>query len=204
VTDNYELVVAIRKSLREIGDYYDEALEPVKRAQGSPVKSSKTAPLPVPAHILDIRLETFNDLQYWARFALDEVRDINGNRLTIGPATTTPADLTAFISIWVDWIVTNRPEDADNLATESAKHAGALKGVVEELGSRKFTIGTCPAHGTSEQGERVPCSGNLRAVLRKDGDTLPSEVACTVDTEHRWATREWMGLGRLMLPSLTA
>jgi len=200
---NYELLGSIRRNLADIGRNYDAALEPVRRAQGSPIKSSKQAPLPVPAHILDIRLEASNDLQFWARFLLDEVRDVNGHTLTVGPASTHPKALTAFISIWADWLITNRPDDADNLATETAKHGHALRSVVEELGSRKFTIGTCPAHGTSEAGERVPCPGNLRAVLRKDGDTLPSEIACTEDAEHRWAAREWMQLGRTILAEMT-
>ena len=203
MTDHYELLGSIRRNLHDIGRHYDAALEPVRRAQGSPIKSSKQAPLPVPAHILDIRLDAYNDLQFWARFLLDEVRDVNGATITVGPVSTHPRDTAAFITIWADWLITNRPDDADNLHTESGKHAYALRGIVEELGSRKFTIGTCPAHGTSDTGERVPCDGNLRAVLRKDGDTLPSEVGCTVDPEHRWPAREWMQLGRSIRDAMT-
>jgi hypothetical protein len=204
MTDNYELVGSIRRDLQRIADNYDEALDPVRHATGSPVKGSKEPPLPVSAHILDVRAEAHRDLMFWARFLLDEVRDVNGDAITYRHGTDAIADLVAFVTVWVEWLVTNMPDDADNLATEAAQHARALRAVVEEIGARRFPIGACIEHGTSDMGERIPCPGQMRAVLRKTDDLLPSEITCSLDAEHAWPASEWLRLGRRILEGETA
>jgi hypothetical protein len=109
-----------------------------------------------------------------------------------------------FIVIWVDRIVSEFPDDADNLAREAHGHARRLRGMVMETGARRFPVGPCVEHGTSDMGERVPCTGEIWAVLRKDDDLLPSEIACSLDAEHHWAAREWMQLGRKIAKDLSA
>jgi hypothetical protein len=204
MTDNYELVGSIRRDLQRIADNYDEALDPVRRAAGSPVKGSKEPPLPVSAHILDVRADAHRDLMFWARFLLDEVRDVNGAAITYRHGTDEVASLVAFVTVWVEWLVTNMPDDADNLATEAAQHARALRAVVEEIGARRFPIGACIEHGTSDMGERIPCPGQMRAVLRKTDDLLPSEITCSLDAEHAWPASEWLRLGRRIIEGQTA
>lgn len=200
----YELTGAIRRSLMSIRDNYEAALEPAKRGHGgSTVKASKEPPMPISAHILDVRLDTFHDLHYWCSFILENMRGANGAALATHVELTIDG-MTAFVNTWADRIVTDFPDDGQNLGKEVAKHARNLSGIVQETGVRKFPIGGCPEHGTSDMGERIPCPGELRAMLRKDDDLLPSEVACSVDEEHRWAAREWMQLGRRIVTEMTA
>lgn len=202
MTDNYELVGSIRSALTKISDNYDTVLEPAKRGNGSTVKASKEPPMPISAHILDVRLETHRDLHYWCSFILDNMRGADGAALSTHVVPTIDG-MTYFIGVWTERIVTDFPDDGANLATEVGQHARNLSGLVQETGVRKFPIGGCPEHGTSDLGERVPCQGELSALLRKDDDLLPSEVACSADVEHRWPAREWMQLGRRIVTEMS-
>lgn len=199
-----ELGGNIRRDLYAISDHYDSALEPARRAAGSQVKASKEPPLPISAHILDVRMEAARDLAYWAQFLLDEVRDVNGNPLQHGPRSTDVDVLVPFVVTWVDWLIQFMPDDAENLGIDAAKHAKALRGVVGGFGSRKFPIGPCIEHGTSDMGERIPCPGQMTALLRQTDELLPSEIYCTTDAEHRWAASDWLRLGRRIIDGLSA
>jgi hypothetical protein len=171
MTHNPELAGQIRRNLYEISDYYDEALEPVRRASGSQVKVSKEPPLPISAAILDARMEAARDLAFWAWFILEEIRDINGDhmrspwRLTMTPLT--PEVLVKFIVVWVDRIVTEFPDDADNLAREVADHARDLKAIVDPQRREWVSVGYCPLT-VAKDGESVECGTRLRAVPGKD------------------------------------
>lgn len=199
-----ELAGSIRRDLYAIVDNYDAALDPARRASDSQVKASKEPPLPIGAHILDIRAEVAVDLAYWARFLLDEVRDVNGETLQHGPTSTHIDELVPFVVRWVDWLLEYLPDDAENLAADARKHARALRGVVQGLGSRKFPIGPCIEHGVSDMGERIPCPGEMTAVLRREDELLPSEIVCTVDNQHHWAASDWMRLGRRIIEGMSA
>jgi hypothetical protein len=63
-------------------------------------------------------------------------------------------------------------------------------------GARKFPVGPCTEHATSDEGERTPCTGTLTAVVRDTSAMLPSEVTCDLDPAHTFAPHEWMALGR--------
>jgi hypothetical protein len=168
MTDNYELVGSIRRDLQRIADNYDEALDPVRRAAGSPVKGSKEPPLPVSAHILDVRADAHRDLMFWARFLLDEVRDVNGDPLQHGPTSVEVGELVPFVSRWVDWLLREMPDDGENLATEASKHARALSGIVLGPKVREWvSLGDCPLT-VARDGESVPCEAPLRAYPGKN------------------------------------
>jgi len=202
VSDTLELENQIRRDLWSIRETYDETIEPARRATGSQVKASKEPPLPISAHILDVRVETFRDLHYWCSFILDNMRGADDKALTTRVDLTVDG-MTAFIETWTVRIVGDFPADAENLAKEMGRAARGLRGVVQETGARRFPIGGCPEYGTSDMGERIPCPGELRALLRKEDDLLPSEVACSLDAQHRWAAGEWMQLGRRIIAEMT-
>lgn len=199
-----DLAGQIRRDLKTIRENYDETLEPAKRTAGSQaIAATKEPPLPIGAHVLDVRIETFRNLHYWCSFILDNMRGNDGTELTT-KVELTVYGMTVFVGTWAEQIMDNFPDDAVNLAREAGKAARGLSGIVQETGVRRFTIGGCPEHGTSDMGERIPCPGELRAMLRKDDDLLPSELACSVDAEHRWTASEWMQLGRRMVAGMTA
>lgn len=186
MTDNYELVGSIRRDLAMIVDYYDEALEPVRRASGSQVKASKEPPLPIGAHILDARRETVVDLTYWARFLLDEVRDVNDQPLSRGPQSLHPDDLAPFVSTWVDWLVTNMAEDAANLSSDASKHANALKQLAAPDRRDWMPIGECPVP-VAVDGTSVACGTQVRAYPEKQFIRCPG--CGTEDTLSWWMSQ---------------
>jgi len=177
----------IRRDLYAIVDHYDAALEPARRAAGSQVKVTKEPPLPISAHVLQVRRETATDLTYWARFLLDEVRDVNGNPLQHGPTSVAPDALVPFVARWVDWLITNMPDDADNLAEDAAKHATGLRDIVFPPRRDWMPIGDCPVTVADADGNSVACGTKVRAYPER------SFIACpgcgTEDTLAWWMSQ---------------
>jgi hypothetical protein len=163
MTDAHDLAGQIRRDLYGIVDNYDEALEPARRANGSQVKATREPPLPIGAHVLDVRAEAHRDLMYWTRFLLDEVKDVNGNPIQHGPASVEPAALVPFIATWVDWLIANLPDDADNLAGEASKHAKALRQLAAPQRREWMPIGECPVTVADKDGNSVECGAKVRA-----------------------------------------
>lgn len=63
-------------------------------------------------------------------------------------------------------------------------------------GTRVIDLGPCTEHTTTDQGERTPCTGTLRAVLRQTDAMLPSELTCDGPEPHHIPPHEWVALGR--------
>lgn len=178
VTDNYELVGSIRRNLADIAANYDEALDPVRRAAGSFVTGSREKPMPVAEHVLELRDEVRRDMTYWARFILDEAKGADGGPLQRGPESVEVVDLVPFVAHWVDWLLTERPDDAENLATEAKSHADSLRAIVFPIGRDWMPLGECPVT-VARDGNPEPCGGQVRAYDR----TAQSSVAWSSDPE---------------------
>jgi hypothetical protein len=187
VNDAPTLAGRIRRDLWQIVDYYDATLEPSNQSSGgSRVAASKEPPLPISAHILDTRAEAHRDLTYWTRFLLDEVRDINDEPIQHGPGSIDVASLVPFIVTWVDWLVTNAPDDADNLATEAEKHARALYAIVFPPRREWLTIGDCPVT-VARDGQAELCGSRVRAY--PDRQFIQCPGCGTEDTLAWWMSQ---------------
>lgn len=184
---NDDLAGQIRRDLWAIRDTYDEALEPVRRASGSQVKASKEPPLPIGAHVLDVRREAHVDLTYWTRFLLDEVRDINDEPLQHGPTSLAVEVLVPFIATWVDWLITNAPDDADNLATDAGKHARELRAITDPARREWLPIGECPVTVADAEGNSVACGAKVRAYPERP--FIACESCGTEDTMEWWMSQ---------------
>ena len=192
MTDAHDLAGQIRRDLYGIVDNYDEALEPARRANGSQVKATREPPLPIGAHVLDVRAEAHRDLMYWTRFLLDEVKDVNGDPIQHGPLTIEPAALVPFIATWVDWLITNAPDDADNLAAEAAKHSRELRQLAAPQRPEWVSLGACPLDVDSPDGP-TPCGGQVRAMPGEDGQMAEATCrGCGVNAVVTWWERVLM------------
>lgn len=187
MTDSPTLAGRIRRDLYAIADLYDEALEPVRRAAGSHVTASKEPPLPIGAHILDVRREAANDLAYWARFLLDEVRDVDGETLQHGPTSTDVVDLVPFVARWADWLEAHMADDAENLAGDAEKHAKALRGITDPNRRDWLPIGECPVTVADAQGNAVACGAKVRAYPERQFIACPG--CGTEDTLAWWMSQ---------------
>jgi hypothetical protein len=184
---NDDLAGQIRRDLWAVSDLYDEVLEPVRRAAGSHVTTTKTPPLPISAAILDTRAEASRDLHYWARFILDEVRDVNGELMTNRIADTRPETLVRFIVIWVDRIVSEFPDDADNLAREVGEHVRELRQFARPERRDWMPIGECPVTVADADGNSVVCGAKVRAYPDRAFIACPS--CGTEDTLAWWMSQ---------------
>lgn len=78
---------------------------------------------------------------------------------------------------------------------------GRSRSVAFPSGVRRFVLPGldggnlhCP-----EKIDDEPCPGEIQAIVRKDGDRLPSQVTCTFDDQHNWTSVQWMKFGHRML-----
>lgn len=121
-------------------------------------------------------------------------------RLVTTP-TTRVAPLARFVARSREWLAAhNRADEHAALLRELA--TGETYRVAFPGGVRKFVL---PGMGEDrylacpETVEGEPCPGILWTVLRRDGDYLPSQVACNHDETHQWPTQSWLKLGRRLI-----
>ena len=184
MSDN--LAGQIVRDLDTIRDTYDEAIQPARRGAGSQVKTTKTPPLPIGAHILDVRIETFTDLHFWCGFILENMRGNDDTQLATHVDLTVDG-MTRFITTWVGRIVDDYPDDATNLAKETAKHARELGGIIDAPKRDWLPIGDCPITVADTEGNSIVCGASVRAYPEKQFIACPS--CGTEDTMAWWMSQ---------------
>jgi hypothetical protein len=70
--------------------------------------------------------------------------------------------------------------------------SGARRFVLPGLSGEAFL--RCP-----EVVDDEPCVGEVWAIVRRDGDRLPSQIMCTFDDTHQWSSVQWVKFGRRVL-----
>lgn len=116
------------------------------------------------------------------------------------PTTRLPP-LCRFVARSRDWLAAHDKADEHAVALRELA-TGAPFRVAFPGGVRKFVLPgmggdqylACP-----EEAEAEPCPGVLWTILRRDGEYLPSQIACNHDETHQWPIREWMRLGRRLM-----
>lgn len=160
---------------------------------GEPVKGSKEPPLPVSVTVLSLRRETCEVLVSWVRLVVDEVLDVNGRTMHVHLDGRDAPGMAGWLITWADWL--GEHETSDVADDELGRYSRQCDDVVTQRRTRRFRVGPCIDHATSDAGERVPCTGTLVAVLSTADDLLPSELRCTVDPQHAYSAADWRRLG---------
>jgi hypothetical protein len=110
--------------------------------------------------------------------------------------------LARFVARSRDWLAAHDKAD-EHAAILRELATGEAYRVAFPGGTRRFILpGIGPEERYLECPEEVeggPCPGVLWTVLRKDGDYLPSQIACNHDETHQWPISTWMKLGRRLL-----
>jgi len=145
----------IRRALHDIERHYDDTLEPVRRAPGSHVKVSKEPPLPISAHVLDVRAMCCSRLASWSLLVIEE-RDLHTERLS-GLDVPAMCDL---LHRHADWL--GEHEAADDVVTELESSARDLAGITTPHRKEWMSLGTCPLV-IEKDGEPTGCTGTIRA-----------------------------------------
>lgn len=145
----------ILRALADIGKHYDDTLEPVRRAPGSHVKASKEPPLPISAHVLDVRAMTCSRLAGWSLMVIDE-RDLHTEHLS-GTDVRAMCDL---LRRHADWL--SEHEAAADVVAELEGSARDLTGIAAPHRKDWMSLGICPLF-VERDGEPVGCTGTIRA-----------------------------------------
>ncbi len=185
----------IAKDLRQLRSAWDDMLPEGGSVSGSArVGGSKEPPPPAPIAVLSLRREVCEVLASWCHVVIDDAVDIHGNSMVVDLDGTDAIGMAGWLMTWADFLGSH--EAAADAAAEIGEAARACAVVVSGQRTRRFRVGPCIEHGTSDMGERVPCPGQLVAVLRSDEDLLPDALRCDADPAHAWGAFEWISLGR--------
>jgi len=176
----------IRKALLTITKHYDATLEPVRRAPGSHVKTSRTPPLPISADILDKRLQCRTRLTKWSWVVVRD-RDLHTENLSIW-------DVPAMCDLLIrhaDWL--SETEDGPIAVWELEASARDLRGIAAPPRRDWMSLGICPLIIEAE-GEPMGCTGTIRAYPEAD----PYCDSCgTVDVVSWWERMQFPEMDEL-------
>lgn len=184
-------------------------------ANGTVVVSNPHPGLNVNPRAVEVRAEIRHVLASWCRLVAEE-RGIHppGRWVRHGELVALPSTLegplnlagvsaryvadesqhalAAFIARHAEWLAAQA--FADDAAAELRDLRSRAWGSAYPEGASVVEIGTCPE--TTEGGE--PCTGSVRALLRREDSLLPSKVVCDADSTHVWPTDRWRALGRTL------
>jgi hypothetical protein len=179
----------IHLALIAIKDHYDTCLEPVRRAPGSHVQTTRVAPVPISSLVIDARANCRATLAYWVVFVI-QGQDLHTEHLT---RFDVPG-MVEMLTRHVDWLgSTARGEEALEQLRLSA-HELTRIAVPEDRDW--MPLGPCPLVfeiAATEDGQAftlpVPCLGTIRAYPSCD----PYCDACLTSGIVQWWERQMFG-----------
>lgn len=174
MSDAFELAGQIRKALTTITKHWNDTLEPVRRAPGSHVKTSKTPPLPISADILDKRAMCRSRMAGWCLVVIDD-RDLHTERLS-GLDIFAMSDL---LTRHADWLGSH--EAAADVVDELEASARDIRGIAVPHRKDWQSLGACPLEVDTEDGP-VICGGQVRAYPDAD----PKCQSCGIEGVTSW------------------
>lgn len=139
-------------------------------------RKSTTADSMNPAAV-EIRSAIRTVLASWAGLVADE-------RRLEPPARDLPV-LARFLCRHVEWLSCHPA--AGDIADEVQDLTRTARNIAYPNSIRRVHIGYCP------DGD---CDGDLVALIRPQGDLLPSEIICTISPGHAWPVTWWTKLAR--------
>jgi len=156
----FELAGQIRKALLKITEHYDDTIQPARRAPGSHVKTSKEAPLPISADILDKRMQCRARLAKWCWVTIRD-RDLHTENLSVWDVP----GMCDLLQRHADWL--SETEDGPLAQWELEASARDLRGIAVPHRKDWMSLGICPLIIDAE-GEPVGCTGTIRAYPEAD------------------------------------
>jgi len=172
----------IRKALLKITEHYDDTLDPARRAPGSHVKTSKDAPLPISADILDKRMQCRTRLAKWCWVVIRD-RDLHTENLSVWDVP----GMCDLLQRHSDWL--SETEDGPLALWELEASARDLRGIAVPHRRDWMSLGICPLTvevvvevDGKDTLEVVGCAGTIRAYPEAD----PYCDSCGVTAVVSW------------------
>lgn len=185
----------IARSLRDIRSAWPEMILLGPKGQGGPsVGGSKEPPPPAPIATLSLRREVTEILASWCHVVLDDAVDVNEDGMNVNLDSKDAVSMAGWLLTWADFL--GEHVAAEEAAAEIGKAARSCKDIAEGAHRRRFKVGSCIEHGTSEAGERAPCTGTLYAYFGETESVATAKLVCNADSSHYYESPDWMALGR--------
>ena len=179
----------IRKALGSIVKHWDATLEPVRRAPGSHVKTSREPPLPISADVLDKRAMCCSRMAGWCLVVIED-RDLHTEHLS-GLDVFAMADL---LKRHCDFL--GEHQAVADVVAELEASARDIAGLSAPRRREWMSLGTCPLVGEVE-GEPTPCLGTIRAYPDADPYCDGCGIVAVVSWWERMQFPEMDELSRL-------
>lgn len=187
----------IRQSLLSIRNVWPVMVTLARRqTDDEPVTGSSSSPMPLPAHLLDVRARCEADLRTYATFILQHVQRGDVRDRVDGRSVESLAE---FIDRWALHLVEQHPAAGERCALKVGDHAAKLRELVRGDQIRRYRLGRCPELVMVDEARPealIPCQGSLWASMRQGDALLPKWIRCDGDHVHEWHPSEWAGLGR--------
>lgn len=168
----------VRSDLWGITSLWDEMLVPSIVGGRPRVNASKEPPLPISAHILDVRRDVTTTLAFWAKVIHDE-RELNGY-VDLGDVFATAR----LIETHVAWALDHG--DLPGFADDVARLASDVRGIARPERKSRVRVGRCPVT-VARDGEQAVCDETVWAYPERDFIRCPG--CGTEDTAHWWRSK---------------
>lgn len=159
-----------------------------RRSVGPSVTTAPGSKPAAPIAVLSLRRWTAEQLAAWCLVVIED-RDLKHASVS----TQDVPGMCAFLLRHADYLAGH--EAGREASDEIDRAATACEEVAVDLRRRRFKVGPCISHETSDLGERVPCRGTIVAYLSNDQTMLPW-LHCDTDEQHSWDGSQWGELGR--------
>jgi hypothetical protein len=170
-----DLATQIRRALGSILMCWDDTMKPARRGEGSHVKTSKEPPMPISAHVLDVRAMTCSRMAGWCLVVIQD-RDLHTESLS-GLDVKAMADL---LDRHADWL--GEHEAVADVVAELEASAHELRQITTPAGHDWQVIGDCPVIIGDD-----PCGAKVRAYA--DRGQIKCPKCGTEDTLEWWMSQ---------------
>ena len=122
--------------------------------------------------------------------------DLDDEQRVFAPPDLAVDRLARWVSDWhVDHLASRTADEtAVEVANDVAQAKRAVRSAAYPSGVYWVEVGLgCEQHGTSDMGERVPCEGEMRALVGRDAGV--PDLVCSVDDTHTVEPAVWERMG---------
>lgn len=182
--DSLDLQADIKAIVREWPDL-EEALARGGSADRSGVRTVPGSQVPIDPNVSDLLAEIESWALFLARVLIDEI-DWRPPR----PATALSILSDIALAHFGHFSEHQDEALALSIAEDARRLRKRVRAITDPSKRRRFRLGiACTEHGTSDMGERVPCTGQYETMLDPTG--LVHDMVCNRDPEHRMTLLDW-------------
>ena len=178
MTDLLEAENTVRGNLWTITSLWDEMLRPAVIGSRVTVHASKEPPLPINAHVLDVRRDVVQTLAFWAKVVHDE-RDLNSYH-DLGDVF----DSARLVETHTAWLLQH--DDLPGFADDIARLASDVQGIALPERKERVRVGKCPVT-VARDGEQAECGETVWAYPERD--FIKCRGCGTEDTVAWWRSK---------------